>query len=91
MSNETNKIVIEALEHMDYIFQLEKSTGDFPEPDWIEAKVLIYKALSALKSDGESIQNECVSCACAKCLNTCGGISCWNCVNYQIVHKCNMC
>lgn len=90
-SNNINKIVIEALEHMDNIFQLEKSTGDFPEQEWIEAKTLVYKALSQLKSEGETIKNPCVSCECVKCLSHCGDRICRNCINYDFIHTCDMC
>ena len=41
--------VLDALLQVNFLFDLEEETGDFPEPEWIEAKRLVKKALDELK------------------------------------------
>ena len=47
MNNST--LIIDALLQVNFLFDLEEATGDFPEPEWIEAKRLVKKALDELK------------------------------------------
>jgi len=41
--------VLDALLQVNFLFDLEEETGDFPEPEWIEEKSLLKKALDELK------------------------------------------
>lgn len=43
------KIIRDALEQVNLLFELEESTGDFPVTEWSEAKELVRKALLEMK------------------------------------------
>jgi len=47
MNNST--LIIDALHQVNFLFDLEDATGDFPEPEWLEAKRLVKLALEELK------------------------------------------
>jgi len=49
MKYSTFENVLDALLQVNFLFDLEEATGDFPEPEWIEAKSLLKKALDELK------------------------------------------
>jgi len=49
MKHSTFENVLDALLQVNFLFDLEEATEDFPEPEWIEAKRLVKKALDELK------------------------------------------
>ena len=51
MNNST--LIIDTLLQVNFLFDLEDVTGDFPEPEWLEAKRLVKKALVELKEMGK--------------------------------------
>lgn len=49
MTLQLRKTIMSALLQVKLCFELEEITGDFPEPEWIEVKRLVRKAIEDLK------------------------------------------